>query len=40
MSITSKPIGVTDVSWITFNSLTRVFSFVQANVGFDGNYTV
>ena len=39
MSITT-PSGVTDSSWITFNSITRVLSYVQASSGFDGDYTI
>jgi hypothetical protein len=41
MSVTSVPSGVTDVSWITFNSATRVVTWVKAPViGFIGDYTI
>ena len=41
MLITSVPLGVTDTSWITFNSATRVVSWVKAPiVGFIGDYTI
>ena len=39
MSVT-PPAGVTDISWITFNSNTRTVSYVQNNPGFDGDYTI
>ena len=41
MSVTSVPSGVTDTSWITFNSATRVVTWVKAPViGFIGDYTI
>ena len=41
MIVTIMPAGVTDTSWITFNSATRVVSWVKAPiVGFIGNYTI
>jgi hypothetical protein len=41
MVITSVPSSVIDTSWITFNSATRVVSWVKAPiVGFIGNYTI
>jgi len=40
MIVTSFPTLVTDTSWITFILLTRSVSLVQANAGFDGNYTI
>ena len=39
MSIT-PPSGVSVTSWITFNTVTRVVSYVQANSGYDGAYTI
>ena len=39
MSIT-PPSGVSVTSWITFNAATRVVSYVQANSGYDGAYTI
>jgi len=39
MSIT-PPSGVSVTSWITFNAVTRVVSYVQANSGYDGAYTI
>jgi hypothetical protein len=41
MSVTSVPSGVTDTSWVTFNSATRVVTWVKAPaVGFIGDYTI
>ena len=41
MSVTSVTSGVTDVSWITFDSETRVVTWVKAPaVGFIGDYTI
>ena len=41
MVITSVPSSVIDTSWITFNSATRVVSWVKAPiVGFIGDYTI
>ena len=41
MAVTSMPSGVTDTSWITFNSLTRVVTWEKAPViGFIGDYTI
>ena len=41
MSVTSVPSGVTDTSWITFDSATRVVTWVKAPaVGFNGDYTI
>ena len=41
MSVTSVPSGVTDTSWITFNSATRVVTWVKApTIGFIGVYTI
>jgi hypothetical protein len=41
MSVASVPSGVTDTSWITFNSATRVVTWVKAPViGFIGAYTI
>jgi hypothetical protein len=41
MSVTSVPSGVTDTSWITFNSLTREITWFKALVnGFFGDYTI
>ena len=41
MSVTPVPSGVTDTSWITFNSLTRVVTWEKAPViGFIGDYTI
>jgi len=39
MTVT-PPTGVTDTSWITFNSNTRTVSYFQNNPGFDGVYTI
>ena len=41
MSVTPVPSGVTDTSWITFDSLTRVVTWVKAPViGFIGDYEI
>ena len=41
MSVTPVPSGVTDTSWITFVSLTRVVTWEKAPViGFIGDYTI
>ena len=41
MSVTSVPSGVTDSSWITFNSATRVVTWEKAPaIGFIGDYTI
>ena len=41
MSVTSVPSGVTDTSWITFNSATRVVTWVKTPaIGFIGDYTI
>ena len=41
MSVTSVPSGVTDTSWITFNSATRVVTWEKAPaIGFIGDYTI
>ena len=41
ISVTSVPSGVTDVSWITFDSETRVVTWAKAPaVGFIGDYTI
>ena len=41
MSVTPVPFGVTDTSWITFDSLTRVVTWEKAPViGFIGDYTI
>jgi hypothetical protein len=40
MTITSKPSGVTDTTWITFTASTRVVSYSKASSGFDGDYTI
>ena len=40
MIITSKPSGVTDVSWITFNPITTDVEWMQTFSGFEGNYTI
>ena len=41
MAVTSMPSGVTDTSWITFNSATRVVNWFKAPVnGFIGDYTI
>ena len=41
MTVTSVPSGVTDTSWVTFNSATRVVTWVKAPaVGFIGDYTI
>ena len=41
MIVTIMPAGVTDTSWISFNSATRVVSWVKAPiVGFIGDYTI
>ena len=41
MSATSVPSGVTDVSWITFDSETRIVTWEKAPaVGFIGDYTI
>jgi len=35
------PSGVIDTSWITFNSASRIVSWVKAPIaGFSGNYTI
>ena len=41
MIVTIMPAGVTDTSWISLNSATRVVSWVKAPiVGFIGDYTI
>ena len=41
MLVTPLPSGVTDTSWITFDSLTRVVTWEKAPViGFIGDYTI
>jgi hypothetical protein len=40
MTITSKPSGVTDTTWITFTASTRVVSYSKASSGFDGDYEI
>ena len=39
MTVT-PPAGVTDTSWITFDSNTRTVSYVQNKPGFDGDYSI
>ena len=39
--MTSVPSGVTDVSWITFDSENRVITWAKApDIGFIGDYTI
>ena len=41
MTVTSVPSGVTDTSWISFDSASRVVTWVKAPaVGFIGDYTI
>ena len=41
ISVTSVPSGVTDVSWITFDSENRVITWAKApDIGFIGDYTI
>ena len=39
MTVT-PPSGVTDVSWITFNSASRTVSYAKYAALFDGDYTL
>ena len=34
------PSGVSDTSWITFTTASRIVTYVKLNSGFDGDFTI